>query len=546
MPLRLSRIVPERRRLPALLVLAVLAIAGGVWFSSYVQREAARRVAEQEHDSESMLTGMLDQETGLRGFLLTRRKVFLEPYVDGRAELDTALRGAYSTSVGDAGMTRLIDGQERVARGWQRLAEQEVARARAHPRRGATVAPARLRKGHMDRFRAINSAFHGAVEKRRAAGLRDAATVAVIVILVLGMAFSGLGRLLIRQARRAREREQEFAETLQVMRSEKEAHALIQGHIERTTGASSATVLTRNNSADRLVASTDLDEDDPILERLEGAAPESCLAVRLSRPHARAHGAEPLLRCAVCGGTPGASLCQPLLVGGEVLGSVLMRKSSQPTAIEVERLAQAVSRAAPALANVRNLAIAEARAQTDALTGLANKRAINDTMRRLHAHSVRTGQTLSVVLADLDHFKKINDTYGHDRGDEVLAAAADALASEVRRSDFVGRMGGEEFIVILPDTKPSAAETVAENLRRAVRGLHVPGVEVGVSASFGVAAFPDDALEIDALLRSADRALYLAKKLGRDRIERGSAVSAPALAALPAAPDRDGMATSAR
>src|SRR2546423_9360564 len=131
----------------------------------------------------------------------------------------------------------------------------------------------------MDRVRAANRAFQSAVEKRRAAGLRDAATVAVIVILVLGVAFGILGRLLIRRGRRAREREQEFAETLQVMRSEQEAHALIEGHVERTTRASSATVLTRNNSADRLVASTDLAEDDPLREQLDGAGPDSCLAV---------------------------------------------------------------------------------------------------------------------------------------------------------------------------------------------------------------------------------------------------------------------------
>jgi diguanylate cyclase (GGDEF)-like protein len=249
--------------------------------------------------------------------------------------------------------------------------------------------------------------------------------------------------------------------------------------------------------------------------------------VRMARPHSRAAGAEPLLGCELCGKSAGASLCQPLLVGGEVLGSVLMRKQSGVTPSEGERLAQSVSRAAPALANLRNLAIAQARAQTDPLTRLANKRAISDTVKRLHAQAMRTGSPLSVAVVDLDHFKQINDTYGHDRGDEALAAAADALASAVRSSDFVGRMGGEEFIVLLPDTEADAAMVVAEKLRLSVRALRLAGIERGLSASVGVSTCPDHAVESDSLLRLADRALYLAKKQGRDRVElaQGSAGS---------------------
>jgi diguanylate cyclase (GGDEF)-like protein len=518
MGLRYARLLPERRRLPALLVAAVIAMTGGVWVASYAQRQAATRVAGEARTAELMLTAMLDQETGLRGFLLNRRTEFLEPYSSGRTNFEAAVAAARRASGDDPVARDLVDRQETIAGRWGALAEQQIVESRKHSFK-PNVAAAFVRKSYMDRFRELNMSYEGLVEARRASQMDAAARVAEGVILGLGLVFSGFGMLLIKRAQRTRAREQEFAQSLQVMRSEVEAHELLRGHVERSVHGSRVTVLTRNNSADRLTASTGLDEADPLRAPLEHAVPGSCLALRLARTYVRDRGAEPLLQCDLCGKSAGASMCQPLLVGGEVLGAVLMRKTSTPTQAEGDRLAQSVSRAAPALANLRNLALAEARAQTDPLTNLANKRAIQDTIKRLHAHAARTGDPLSLIVVDLDHFKRINDTYGHDRGDEALAAAAEALTGTVRASDFVGRMGGEEFVVLLPATNADAATLVAEKLREAIRALRVTDLADGMTASFGVATFPEHAVETDALLRLADRALYLAKKLGRDRVE---------------------------
>jgi diguanylate cyclase (GGDEF)-like protein len=523
MSLSLSRLLPDRLRLPALLLAGVLVIAAGVWVASYAQREAAARVAQQARDSQLMLTAMLDQETGLRGFLLTRRPEFLDPYTRGRRGLDAAIHAARAAAGSDGRMNSLIDQQESLAREWQKFAENEIAVARASASGYAGVARVLQRKARMDQFRSLNTSLERLVEARRAGQLQSAGRVGVGVILALGLAFGALGSLLIHRGRVAREREQEFAENLQVMRSEGEAHKLLRNYVEREVGGSRVTVLTRNNSDDRLDASTGLREGDEMEAPLQDAEPGSCLAVRLSRPHSRGDHSKSLLSCDLCGKTAGGSVCQPLLVGGEVLGSVLMRKESRPTTSEVERLAYSVSRAAPALANLRNLAIAEARAHTDPLTSLPNKRSIQDNIRRLHAHAARTNSPLSVLVVDLDHFKRVNDTYGHERGDQALAAAAEALSGGVRRSDFVGRMGGEEFIVLLPDTDGDAAATVADHLRLAIRALQLPGVHDGLSASCGVSTFPSDATDTDELLRLADRALYLAKKMGRNRVERASA-----------------------
>jgi diguanylate cyclase (GGDEF)-like protein len=258
--------------------------------------------------------------------------------------------------------------------------------------------------------------------------------------------------------------------------------------------------------------------------------------VRLSRPVDQGPSSREIITCEVCGLSEGESTCQPLLVGGEVIGSVLTTAAEAATESERRRIHDSVTQAAPVLANLRNLALAELRAATDALTGLPNRRAIDDHLKRLLAQAGRSLTPMSAILLDLDHFKQINDTYGHERGDEVLAALGAVMRSKLRGSDFAGRSGGEEFIVLLPDTDRAGALRVAEHLRQAMHSLSLPGVTRGVTASFGVASYPDDALDGDTLLRLADRALYSAKQHGRDRVEATS--SAGQGLARESAPDR--------
>jgi diguanylate cyclase (GGDEF)-like protein len=143
------------------------------------------------------------------------------------------------------------------------------------------------------------------------------------------------------------------------------------------------------------------------------------------------------------------------------------------------------------------------------------------------AQANRSLSPLSAIAIDLDHFKSINDTWGHERGDEVLAAFAVMLRSNLRGADFAARCGGEEFLVLLPDTDRTGAIRVAEHLRKATHDLAITGVNTTVTASFGVAAFPEDALDGDLLARLADRALYAAKQGGRDRVEAPSTAGSP-------------------
>ena len=324
-----------------------------------------------------------------------------------------------------------------------------------------------------------------------------------------------------REAERAYgETQLEFADAMQVTESEQEAHGLLKRHLERSIPDSTVLVLNRNNSHDRLEPTTPVAGGSALAGALRDAGPRSCLAVRFAQRHEEDSAHEALLECELCGKRGSArSTCQPLLVSGEVIGSVLMEHADALTAEQGDRIRTSVVQAAPVLANLRNLAVAEMRAATDALTGLPNKRALQGDANRMVAHASRTLTGLGLAFLDLDHFKQVNDTYGHGKGDEVLAAVGAALHATIRESDIAGRWGGEEFMILFADVDRDSAGVAAEKLREAVGKVQVVGVERSISASVGVAVLPADGGDVDTLTRNADRALYAAKAGGRNRVE---------------------------
>jgi len=162
---------------------------------------------------------------------------------------------------------------------------------------------------------------------------------------------------------------------------------------------------------------------------------------------------------------------------------------------------------------------------TDGLTTLYNHRYFQDALRRESERSVRHATPLALALLDIDHFKRFNDTYGHQQGDEVLRQLARVLRAQVRSLDIVARYGGEEFAVIMPDAGAEVALRVAERLRSAVESHPVPGPSgpLSVTISVGLTTVPDPAIGSPAaLIAAADRALYRAKENGRNRVEGGA------------------------
>jgi diguanylate cyclase (GGDEF)-like protein len=165
-------------------------------------------------------------------------------------------------------------------------------------------------------------------------------------------------------------------------------------------------------------------------------------------------------------------------------------------------------------------------AMTDSLTGLFNRRHFNRMALKEVDRALRYSRPLSVIVMDLDHFKKVNDLFGHGTGDRVLVMVGDILREVLRSTEISARYGGEEFIVLLPETSAQAAADVAERLRRSIEGrvLEVPGEMTNVTASFGVS----DALDrsdpmtgpqrLSELISAADRAMYSSKESGRNRV----------------------------
>lgn len=172
-------------------------------------------------------------------------------------------------------------------------------------------------------------------------------------------------------------------------------------------------------------------------------------------------------------------------------------------------------------------------AKVDPLTGVLNRRALFERLGAEFRRSQRYGRSLTAMMIDLDDFKSLNDRYGHATGDEVLAACARLISSNLRESDTVGRYGGEEFAVFLPETSIADGAFVAEKLRLVIEALEIESPDgaaelVPVTISIGVAATPDMATpDEQALLNRADQALYEAKRAGRNRISVAAAPLAP-------------------
>jgi diguanylate cyclase (GGDEF)-like protein len=518
---------------------AAALIAVAVLAATERQRSTSQTSFKEAQAAWQMQVAMLNQERGLDLFLASGSQAGLQVVYESKQQLAESLAEARYLSRDDALEHGHVAAQAAAFERWNTLAVAAIERRQSA---GGDDTPAfeRQRSSVIEDFLDQNDAYQERLLLNHYREERAATLLPVWLLVGLGSAFAGIGLGFGWRRRRSAERtgafnasQARFSEAIQFAEDEREAHELLSDHLESTVPGGSVLVLNRNNSADRLESTRDLSEGHPLRDPLLDSQPRSCLAVRLSRRYTRGANIEPEpFTCKICGALSRPSSCQPLLVGGEVIGAVLIEHDRELGREDDQRLQDSVAQAAPVLANLRNLAIAEIRAATDALTGLPNRRTVDDTLRRMLAQAQRTSTPLSIALLDLDHFKQINDSFGHESGDDALAGLAALLQAELRASDFAGRSGGEEFVLFLPDTSRADAVAVADKIRAGLHELRIAGIDRTITTSIGVATYPEDAATPEALMRIADRTLYSAKQLGRDRVETLTPDEQPQLVAL--------------
>jgi diguanylate cyclase (GGDEF)-like protein/PAS domain S-box-containing protein len=255
--------------------------------------------------------------------------------------------------------------------------------------------------------------------------------------------------------------------------------------------------------------------------------PPSCWALRTGHPHLVTAG-DSTAPCAHAVGVEHTYLCTPIVAQGETLGIVHFQATEDAPDLDASELSFRTTFAAQVGLSIANLRLREAlRTQSvrDALTGLYNRRYLEELLDRELRRAARAAQSLGLLMIDLDHFKNFNDTYGHDAGDAVLRETGLFLAKGIRAEDFVCRFGGEEFVVVLPTADLEASRARAEKLRSKMRELTIlyQGKSLGiVTISVGVAAFPTHGTSPKELMAAADAALYEAKRGGRDQVVAAS------------------------
>lgn len=220
---------------------------------------------------------------------------------------------------------------------------------------------------------------------------------------------------------------------------------------------------------------------------------------------------------------PAGYLCVPMMAQGEIVGLLHLMKQGRSHLTETKQNL--------AITVAEHLAIASSSLKLretlynqsicDSLTGLFNRRYLEETLKREISRAKRKQSSLGIIMIDIDHFKSFNDTFGHDGGDVLLRELSRILQGNIRREDIACRYGGEEFVLILPDASLENTQRRAEQLREAVKNLklHYLNHPLGeVTISLGVAIYPDHGLTEEVVLRAADEALYRAKNEGRDRV----------------------------
>ncbi len=318
----------------------------------------------------------------------------------------------------------------------------------------------------------------------------------------------------------------EMGSLFQACAAEREVYEVIKTSVRKLFPLDSGSVFLLNEAGTLLESAVIWGEVPPDEQVF---TPEECWAFRLGKEYLVSRK-NPAIPCPHVKNPAWGYLCAPMMAQGETLGLFHLRFGQYGAGpIEPEEgLSRDRRLLASAVAEGISLSIANFKLRErllnqsihDPLTGLYNRRYMDDMLERELHRMARKNSPLGVIMLDIDHFKQFNDTYGHEAGDLLLKAIGTYLQTSIREEDFACRFGGEEFVIVLPETILAKTRERAEELRKGIKGLSLnyKGNPLGqVTVSLGSAVFPQNGLVMAELLRAADAALYRAKAEGRDR-----------------------------
>jgi diguanylate cyclase (GGDEF)-like protein/PAS domain S-box-containing protein len=473
-------------------------------------------VLTQAVENSSEMIGMCDAE----GRITFVNKAFLQAFGFSREESIGQHFGTGLAATNPSELVREIDEKSLTDEGWK----GEIVAGR----RDGTTFPFFLSVGPIknEAGRIVGSFGIGqdiTVRRQEEAALRDA--------------HERLRAALLESEQRAKEGAKitELVDVLQSCQTVEEAYKITGNTIPAILSSRSGALCITSPSRNIVEAVVTWGDQIPT-EKTFG--PDSCWALRRGKVHYVRDSGSPM-RCPHVGtSSASAYVCVPLAAQGETLGVLCLAEppsASHPSNVSLDqgmknlaRQGSAVGeRISLALANLRLREVLRGQSIRDPLTGLFNRRYMEESLERELRRAVRNGQPVSLIMLDIDHFKRFNDTFGHQAGDTLLRALGDFMTQRTRGQDVACRYGGEEFAVILAGASSVDAMKRAEILREEFKQLtvsHAGQVLGRVSLSMGISAFPDQGSTADSLLRAADEALYAAKAQGRDRISVAPAV----------------------
>ena len=559
----------SRLKIGAFVAVAIMGLTAAIPPISLTWVNEARSNRQQVEDRlrslRQVLELLVDAETGQRGYVITGKDDFLQPYHAALAALPGEMRSLDRHYANDGSAERklvadLLRNADLRLKGLARVVQ--VRQGQSFIAAEAIVSSGQG-KHDMDEVRRI-AAELGAIEARELAERDDALRVnnwfaigfsLMGTVLTLGL-LAYLAWMMSRavneglqsaaQARRTsdqlelgmgalKRRNQEMAilgEMSHVLQTEMtlvEALEVTGLFCSRLLPRTSGLIYLYRNSADLLEVASHWGEVPGANPTME---PQACWGLRRGQMHRCDQVSD--LRCQHHAHEPADAghyqVCLPLVAYGEVLGLLTVcgtapEADAREVTDHAAAMAQTISeQVALTLSNAKLRQVLRDQSIKDPLTGLYNRRYMEETLARELARADRSGTSLALVVLDLDHFKQINDTHGHPVGDAVLRAAARHLLTMIRASDVACRFGGEEFVLILVDCTKEAAMLTAQRICDTLRALRVVegGISLSVTGSFGVAASVTEGLKAGALIEAADRAVYEAKHAGRDRVVAAS------------------------